>query len=140
MGGNDWDKHPKTAAQIAAMNGNVDMVGLLLNDRFTAVDVDGPQIPKWVDETYDMDLRLLPKTWTVSSTRPGRLCGIYRAPSPQQRARLNEAGIELSNVAIKTMLPIPDPENDASGADKTRAWKSVPWSAVVLGRHPSPRG
>ena len=142
LGGNDWDKHPKTAAQVAAMNGNVDMVGLLLNDRFTAVDVDGPQIPKWVDETYDIDLKLLPKTWTVSSTRPGRLCEIYRAPSPQQRARLNEAGIELGNVAIKTMLPIPDPENDASGAaDKTQGLEiRFRGQQVVLGRHPSPRG
>ena len=142
LGGNNWHEHPKTPEQIASMNGSVDMVGLLLDGNYAVVDVDGPQIPTWVLETYNINLSLLPDTWTVTSGRPGRLACIYQQPSPEQLERLEAAGTKLSNVGIKTMLDIPDPEHNASASKDPKQGLDIRFTGqqVVLGRHPSPLG
>ncbi len=138
--GEGWEQNPKSHSQIASMNGQIRMVGLLLNDRFTAVDIDGPIVEKWLEENYGVAL-VLPNTWMVSSGREGRYAGIYQKPSSDQVQRLAAAGVKVSkNISIKTEVSIPDPEHDASGAADKKQGIEVRFNGqqVVLGQHPSP--
>lgn len=142
LDGKEWNKRPKTAEQVAAMNGNCSMCGLLLDGQFVAVDVDGPAVMPWVLETYGADLSLLPQTWAVTSGREGRLAFIYRQPSDDQLQRLADAGAKVKNERLDTQQPIPDPEHAPSDAnDKTQALEvRFNGQQVVIGQHPSPEG
>lgn len=137
--GEAWEQNPKSHTQIASMNGQVRMVGLLLNDRFTAVDIDGPVVGDWLEENYGVNLAM-PSTWVVSSGREGRCAGIFEKPSPEQLQRLAAAGVKATkNISIKTEVSIPDPEHDASGAADKKQGIEVRFNGqqVVLGQHPS---
>lgn len=142
LGGKGWQHQPKTAEEIAALNGQCEMAGLLLTDKYVAVDFDGPAVPEFLLEHYDFHTDQLPQTWTVSSGRPGRFALIYLQPDGQQLARLRAAGVrELKNIAIDTGLDIPDPENTVGGKEDKRQQLEIRFKGqqVVVGVHPSPQ-